>query len=117
MSGRYPQWETSRCGRVATSARKRMSKSCVLCRFEGCSWGGRRRHTSRACGIEATRVMLERQQRCQDGKTAKSPNVVVPKLHQSKLSRSSRVGKVLSTASFLFRQLAKHLDYAYWSGF
>jgi len=46
--------------------------------------------------------MLERQQRCQDGKTAKSPNVVVPTLHQSKFSRSSRVGKVLSTASFLF---------------
>jgi hypothetical protein len=59
--------------------------------------------------------MLERQQRCQDGKTAKSPNVVVPTLHQSKLSRSSRVGKVLSTVYCFFplRRLAKHPDYAH----
>jgi hypothetical protein len=62
----------------------------------------------RTCGFEATRVMLEHQERCQDCKTAKSPNVVVPTLHQSKLSRSSWLGKVLSTASFLFRQLANH---------
>lgn len=88
-----------------------MSKSCVVCAFEGRSWGGRRRHQCRASVIEATGAMLAHQQRCQDGKNGNNPRIIAPTLHPTKLSRNSQVGKDLSAASFLslrvFRDLAE----------
>lgn len=72
-----------------------MSESCVVRRFERCSWGGRRRHPRRAYGIEATGVMLQGQQRCQDGKNDKSPNVFAPTLHRLSLAGADSLAKAV----------------------